>query len=170
MNQRSPFKLEDIIGVTVKKAVTYGLWCNCQGFTVLIRISEISWIASFSDCTQFASQGDVFNAKVVFIREETQEVFASIKEAYPDSNPWAGKYTLSQGEEIIVRFMRRVENADRCNDAVGYLVELKPGAYGMLCDRNDNLQLGGRYLVRISDVNVAETAIALEAASGLSTL
>ncbi len=97
---------------------------------MLILIPEISWIASFSSCQQFAEPGDRFSAKITHVDQHTGKIAATLKGQHP--NPWESGQ-LAINTEHQARVVRYVDKADRCNDAPGYLIELLPGAYAMLC-------------------------------------
>jgi predicted RNA-binding protein with RPS1 domain len=119
-----------IIEVTVQTVAVFGLFCRYEEQDVLALIPEISWIASFCSCQQFAKAGDRLIVKVIHVDASNGKVSASIKGLYPD--PRAGGL-LAPGTEHEARVVRFVEKADRCNDGPGYLLELVPGAYAMVC-------------------------------------
>ncbi len=120
----------DIIEVEVVSVAVFGLFCRYGEQEVLVLIPEISWIASYNSCEQFASPGDRFRVKVLRVDAESGQVSGSIIALHP--NPWQSDQ-LALGTEYRARVVRPVANADRCGGAPGYLLELLPGAYVMMC-------------------------------------
>jgi predicted RNA-binding protein with RPS1 domain len=119
-----------IIEVEVQMTAVFGIFCRYAEQDILVLIPEISWIASFGMCHQFAEPGDRFLVKIKHVDQRTGKVAASIKELHP--NPWETGQ-LAPGAEHQARVVRYVDKADRCDDSPGYLLELLPGAYLMLC-------------------------------------
>jgi hypothetical protein len=136
-----------IVEAEVEMVTVFGLFCRCAGRGALVLIPEISWIASFSACDQFAAPGDRFAVKVLHM-DRAGRIAASIRIIHP--NPWpAGQ--LEVGAVFQAQVVRRVPAADRCANQPGYLIELLPGAYAMLCAADLALQPGQRCPVRIVD-------------------
>jgi hypothetical protein len=134
-----------IVEAEVEMVTVFGLFCRCAGRVALVLIPETSWIASFSSCDQFAAPGDRFAVKILHM-DRAGRIAASIRIIHP--NPWpAGR--LEVGAVFQARVVRFVPAADRCADQPGYLIELLPGAYAMLCAAGRSLQPGQRCPVRI---------------------
>src|SRR5690606_20427318 len=121
-----PFAKDGIIEVVVEHVAPFGLFCLHRNYRVLLLIPYISWIASFGDCRQFASVGDRFYVRVIMIPEDERPPYVSLCYAYPAHNPWGEMWTLREGDELEARVVRYVEQADRCKDAPGFLLELRP--------------------------------------------
>src|SRR5262245_60628247 len=119
-----------VVEVEVRTVAVFGLFCRHGEQAVLVLIPETSWAASFCSCQQFAAPGDQFTVKVLHEDAASGKVSASIKAMHPD--PWPDGL-LAPGTEHQARVVRFVERADRCGDGAGYLLELLPGAYVMLC-------------------------------------
>lgn len=119
-----------IVEVEVQSVAVFGLFCRYDGQELLVLIPEISWIASYCSCHQFAAPGDRLTVKVIHVDADSGKVSASVKAVHPD--PWAAGL-LAAGTDHRARVVRFVENADNCGDGDGYLLELMPGAYVMLC-------------------------------------
>jgi len=120
----------DILEVEVRTVAVFGLFCRAGEQEVLVLIPEISWVASFSSCLQFAAPGDRFRVRVLHADAESGKLSAGIKAMHPD--PWpTGR--LEPGTVHEARVVRRIENADRCGGGSGHLLELLPGAYVVLC-------------------------------------
>ena len=135
----------DIIEVEVVSVAVFGLFCRYGEQEVLVRIPEISWIASYNSCEQFASPGDRFRVMVIYINAVSGQVSGSIKAICPD--PWPSD-KLAVGTEYRARVVRPVASADRCGGAPGYLLELFPAAYVMMCG-GPHLESGQVRSVRI---------------------
>jgi predicted RNA-binding protein with RPS1 domain len=119
-----------IIEVDVRTVAVFGLFCRYNGQEVLVLIPETSWVASYCSCHQFADAGDRLRVKVLHIDDDSGKVAASVRAVHPD--PWS-RGSLAPGSEHRARVVRFVECADRCGGGAGYLLELVPGAYVMLC-------------------------------------
>ena len=128
-----PFSVGDVLSATVVRAEVYGLWLEYEGHKMLLKIPDTSWIASFNSCRQFAAPGDRLDVKVLAIDRESGAVSASHKLLYPEVHPLDAESRLSFEEVIEARVVRYVEEADRCDGRPSYLVEVRPGAYCMLC-------------------------------------
>ncbi|MFL5340746.1 MAG: S1 RNA-binding domain-containing protein [Gemmataceae bacterium] len=128
-----------IVEVEVQTVAVFGLFCRHDGQDVLVRIPETSWVASYCSCHQFAAPGDRLTVKVIHVDVNSGEVSASITALHP--NPWPDGL-LAAGTEHQARVVRFVESADRCGDGPGYLLELLPGAYAMLCGGGPPLGVG----------------------------
>ena len=120
----------EVLDVEVLSVAPFGLFCRAEGQDVLVLIPETSWIASFCSCQQFAEPGDRFRVQVLHADVESGKVSASIRALYQD--PWPYGW-LAPGTEHRARVVRFIESADRCGDRPGYLLELMPGAYVVLC-------------------------------------
>jgi predicted RNA-binding protein with RPS1 domain len=145
-----------IIEVEVQPVAVFGLFCRHEEQDVLVLIPETSWIASFCSCQQFAEPGERLTVKVLHVDASTGKVSASIKGLYPD--PWAGGL-LAPGTEHQARVVRFVEKADRCNDGPGYLLELMPGAYVMLCANGLLLEKDQRCAVKVRESDFSKRAV-----------
>jgi hypothetical protein len=120
-----------IVEVEVQAVAVFGLFCRYDGQQVLVLLPETSWAASYCSGHQFAEPGDRLTVKILHVDAERGKVLGSVKAVHPD--PWLGGL-LEPGNEHQARVVRRVEAADRCGGGAGYLLELVPGAYVVLCD------------------------------------
>ena len=118
-----------LVEVEVQTVAVFGLFCRHEEDEVLVQIPETSWVASYCSCQQFAAPGDRLTVKVTHVDVDTGKASASVKVVHPD--PWPVGL-LARGTEHQARVVRFVESADRCGGP-GYLLELLPGAYVMLC-------------------------------------
>lgn len=124
------FVIGDILDVEVVRVAVFGLFCRADDQEVLVLIPETSWIASYCSCQQFAALGDRLRVQVLHVDAERGQASASIKALHPD--PWPFGW-LAPGAVHPARVVRAIESADRCGDGPGYLLELLPGAYVVLC-------------------------------------
>ena len=108
----------------------FELFCRYGDQEFVVLIPETSWIASYCSCHQFAAPGDRFIVKVIHVDRDSGKVSASIKALHPA--PWPGGL-LAPGTVHQARVVHLVESADRCGEGPGYLLELLPGTYVMLC-------------------------------------
>jgi hypothetical protein len=145
-----------VVEVEVRTAAVFGLFCRHGEQEVLVLAPEISWVASFCSCAQFAAPGDRFTVKVVHADPASGKVSASIKAMHPD--PWAGGL-LAPGTERQARVARFVESADRCGDGPGYLLELLPGAYAILCGGVPPMEVGQTCGVTVVESNFSKRAV-----------
>jgi hypothetical protein len=123
----------DIVRAVVRKTAVFGLFCEYGTHEILVLIPEISWIPSFASCEQVAAVGDELEVKIVHIDRDRNKIAGSIRALHPGSDPWHGAWQLGVGDVLEATVVRWVERADRCGDAGGYLLALRPAALVMLC-------------------------------------
>lgn len=145
-----------IVEVEVQTVAVFGLFCRYDGQEVLVLIPETSWVACFCSCHQFAAPGDRLTVKVIHVDVDSGKIAASVKAVHPD--PWPGGL-LAPGTEHQARVVRFVESADRCGDGPGYLLELLPGAYVMLCGGEPPLEEGRTCTVRVVESDVSRHSV-----------
>jgi predicted RNA-binding protein with RPS1 domain len=145
-----------IIEVEVQTVAVFGVFCRHKDQDLLVLIPETSWIAAFDSCHQFAEPGDRFIVKIIHVDVESGRVSASIKAVHPD--PWAGSQ-LAPGTDHQARVVRYAEKADRCGDGPGYLIELMPGAYVMLCADGLSLEKDQRCAVTVCESDSSKHAV-----------
>lgn len=125
------------IGDTVRANVTrtevYGVYCQREAKDILILIPEISWIACFNNCHQFAEAGDEITCKIIHFDQAHACFVGSIRQLHPENNPWDFNRLFQAGDIVKATVVRWVDQADRCDGKGGYLLELRPAAYVMLC-------------------------------------
>ena len=124
----------------MRKTAVFGLFCECGTHEVLVLIPEISWIPSFASCEQVAAVGDELEVEVIHIDKDRKKIAGSVRAIYPESDPWKGAWQLGEGDVVEATVVRWVEKADRCGNAGGYLLALRPAALVMLCG-----QAAGRF-------------------------
>jgi hypothetical protein len=133
-NDATPaLKTGDVVRAVVRKTAVFGLFCEYGSHKILVLIPEISWIPSFASCEQVATVGDELEVKIVHIDRERNKIAGSLVALHPESNPWHGAWQLGVGDVLEATVVRWVEKADRCGDAGGYLLALRPAALVMLC-------------------------------------
>src|SRR5262249_292735 len=126
-NDATPtLKAGDVVRAVVRKTAVFGLFCEYRTHEILVRIPEISWIPSFGSGEQAAAVGDELEVKIIHIDRERNKMAGSIKALHPGSDPWHGAWRLGVGDVLEATVVRWVEKADRCGDAEGYLVALRP--------------------------------------------
>jgi predicted RNA-binding protein with RPS1 domain len=145
-----------IVEVEVQTVAVFGLFCRHDGQEVLVLIPETSWVASYCSCHQFAAPGDRLTVKVIHVDAGSGKVSASVKALHPD--PWPVRL-LAPGTEHQARVVRFVESADRCGDGPGYLLELLPGAYVMLCGGGLPLEEGQTCAVTVVESDFSKRAV-----------
>ncbi len=154
----------DIVDVVVKRKEVYGLFCQFHEYEILVLITDISWIASFCSCEQVADVGDKLRIKITGIDYEHNRIGGSIKQLYPENNPWDGSWNIHEGMTIRAKVKRYVKKADRCEDKPGYFVELKPGSCAMLCDSGKDLRINTLINVIITKIDLNKRAVEIELA------
>ena len=151
----------DIVDVVVTRPEIFGFFCQCGHTELLVTIPETSWIASFDSCHQFTDPGDVHKVMVIQVDTARLTVAASIRRMSPD--PWATGL-LFVGAEHSATVIRRVEHADRCGGLPGYLLELVPGGYAMLCNPTTDLDKGSTCRVVIEEADPARRLVRISLA------
>ena len=148
----------DIVTAEVQAVHVFGMFCVYDRQEIQVLIPEISWIASFNSCVQFASPGDQLQVKIIHIDAAGGRIAGTIKRMYAD--PWESN-PLEVGTIFSSKVIRRVDQADRCNERPGYLVELMPGAYAMLCAQHISLKVGETCSVILTEVDRQRHAVSI---------
>lgn len=146
----------EIINVDVEAVEVFGIFCRYGSQIITVLIPETSWIASFCSCQQFAQPGDTLKVKVIHVDHERGRINGSIRGLY--ENPWeSAQFQL--GQEYSAQVYKFVPKADHCNDQPGYLVEVVPGAYAMMCAIEKELQPGEPCKVTIKKIIQEKRAV-----------
>jgi predicted RNA-binding protein with RPS1 domain len=144
----------DVVRAVVRKTAVFGLFCEYGTHEILVLIPEISWIPSFASCEQVAAVGDELEVKIVHINPERNQIAGSVRALHPGSDPWHGAWRLGVGDVLEATVVRWVEKADRCGDAGGYLLALRPAALVMLCGQEaGRFKRGDRVAVRVTAID-----------------
>ena len=144
----------DVIRAVVRKTAVFGLFCEYRKHEILVLIPEISWIPSFASCEQVAAVGDELEVKIVQIDKERNKIAGSLRALHPESDPWHGAWQLGVRDVLDATVVRWVEQADRCGDAGGYLLALRPAAFVMLCGQEaGRFKRGDRVAVRVTSID-----------------
>ena len=147
----------DVVRAVVRKTAVFGLFCQYGTDEILVPIPEISWIPSFASCEQVAAVGDELEVKIVHIDKERNKIAGSLRALHPESDPWHGAWQLSVGDLLDATVVRWVEKADRCGDAGGYLLALRPAALVMLCGQEaGRFKSGDRAAVRVTSIDAVQ--------------
>jgi len=147
----------DVVRVVVRKTAVFGLFCEYGTDEILVLIPEISWIPSFASCEQVAAVGDELEVKIVHIDRERNKIAGSLRALHPESDPWHGAWRLGIGDVLEATVVRWVEKADRCGDAGGYLLALRPAALVMLCGQEaGRFKSGDRVAVRVTAIDARQ--------------
>jgi hypothetical protein len=147
----------DVVRVVVRKTSVFGLFCEYGTHEILVLIPEISWIPSFASCDQVAAVGDELEVKIVHIDRERNEIAGSVRAIHPESDPWHGAWRLDVGDVLDATVIRWVEKADRCGDAGGYLLTLRPAALVLLCGQGaGRFKSGDRIAVRVTAIDARQ--------------
>lgn len=146
----------DTVTAEVLAVRVFGIFCAYDKQEIQVLIPDISWIASFNSCTQFASPGDQLQVKIIHVDAAGGRIAGTIKGMYAD--PWESNQ-LEVGTIFSSKVIRRVDQANRCNERPGYLVELMPGAYAVLCAKNSSLTPGEHCSVIVNAVNRRQHAV-----------
>ena len=150
-------QIGDVVQATVTDVRVFGVFCSYNSNKLLVLIPDTSWIASFCSCEQFAEVGDELTVKIKNVAP-TGEIAGTIKELHP--NPWE-THLLKIGTEHMARIVRFVPKADRCKDQAGYLVELVPGAFAMLCAGGCHFSAGDQIPVVIQQSDSFNHSVSL---------
>jgi hypothetical protein len=155
-------KVGDIISAVVTNTANYGMFLRHGDDAILVLIPETSWTACYASCHQLADVGDEFEIVIVAVGADGR-IAGSLRAWHPTSDPWSGAWQLKVGDCIDAKVARIVTSADRCNRGKGYLLELRPAAYAMLCaDGLPELLNGQRCKVRVSDIDESRHAIGVK--------
>jgi hypothetical protein len=147
-----------VVEVEVRRVAVFGAFCEYDGQELLLLLPETSWVASYCSCDQFAAPGDRLTVKVLCVDATTEQASATVRGLYPD--PWADG-SLIPGSEYWARVVRYVTAADRCNGQPGYLLEILPGVYVMLCAATFKLERGQRVWVTIRTSEFGKRAVTI---------
>lgn len=144
----------DVVRAVVRQTAVFGLFCAYRAHEILVLIPELSWIPSFASCEQVAAVGDELAVKIIHIDRQRNKIAGSLIALHPESDPWHGAWRLVVGDVVEATVVRWVEKADRCGDAGGYLLALRPAALVMLCGQDaGRLKSGDRCAVRVTSID-----------------
>jgi ribosomal protein S1 len=147
----------EVVRAVVRKTAVFGLFCEFGTHEILVLIPEISWIPSFASCEQAAAVGDELQVKIVHIDRERNQIAGSVRALHPESDPWHGAWRLGVGDVLEATVVRWVEKADRCGDAGGYLLALRPAALVMLCGQEaGRFESSDRVSVRVTAIDARQ--------------
>ena len=138
----------DVVDAEVTNVQVFGIFCHHRGQDLLVKIPEISWVASFNSCLQFASPGDRHTVKIIHVDKNTAKIAATIKGRFPD--PWRTDQ-LELGVTHTAIVVRYVDKSDRCGNNPAYMLELVPGAFVMLEANRLSLSVGESIVVTVSE-------------------
>ena len=152
-------KIGDTIDVVANTVRPYGVHCLFENDTpVLLLIADISWVASFASCDQFASVGDQLTVRIRHIDDASGKIAVSIRDRFV--NPWANG-EFQRGATYNATVIRSVRHADRCGDGPGVLLQLIPGSFAMLCGQAADVQVGQDCEVTVLDSSVERRAVSI---------
>ena len=146
----------DVVDAEVTNVQVFGIFCQHRGQDLLVKIPEISWVASFNSSLQFASPGDRHTVKIIHVDKNTAKIAATIKGRFPD--PWRTDQ-LKVGATHTAIVVRYVDKSDRCGNNPAYMLELVPGAFVMLEANRLSLSVGETIVVTISESQPESRAI-----------
>jgi predicted RNA-binding protein with RPS1 domain len=141
-------RIGDVVVAEVTNVQVFGIFCKHGTQELLVRIPEVSWIASFNSCLQVACPGDHLTVKIIHIDEASLEIAATIKGLFPD--PWQTDQ-LQIGTTHTATVVRYVDKSDRCGNNSAYMLQLLPGSFVMMGAKDLLLQIGQNLYVTISD-------------------
>ncbi|GAB4213294.1 MAG: hypothetical protein OHK0022_50230 [Roseiflexaceae bacterium] len=147
-----------VLEVEVVAVAVFGFFGRHGAHDLLVRLPEVSWIASFGSCAQFTAVGERQRVRVLHVDAESGRVSASIRRLHPD--PWE-QGLIAAGRIYPARVVRAVPQADRCGGAPGHLVELVPGGFAMLCGAAQALSPGDPCPVLVRSVDPLRHAVEL---------
>src|SRR4030043_360337 len=155
-----PFKIDDVLTVTISKILPFGLLVALTGGSEgLIHISEISW-TRVENITENYKTGQEIKAKVISIDPATGRINLSIKQLEED--PWqkaAKKYKVGE------TFEKKVSRLT----SYGAFVELEKGIEGLLHSSKipygRDLKIGDTLKVSIDLFDTEPRRVALRLAS-----
>ena len=155
----------DVVTARVTSVQIFGVFCRCESHEILVLIPDISWIASFNSCDQFAEPGDELRVKIIRFNSDKNQWVGTLKGLYSD--PWKTDQ-LTPGTTHLARVIRYVTKTDRCEGKPAYLMELVSGGYAMLCAHALDLKLGDQVPVMIQQSDPLRCAVKLAPMLGLS--
>ena len=159
----STLNLGDVVRVVVRKTEVFGLFCSHGAHEILVLIPENSWIPSFASCKQVAEVGDELEVKIINIDKDRNKIAGSLRAIHPENDPWGGKWQLKVGDVLEATVVRWVEKADRCGNAGGYLLALRPAALVMLCGQETGqFNKGDRVAVTVTSIDKVQGRVKVE--------
>ena len=88
------------------------------------------------------------------------KVAGSLVALHPESDPWHGAWQLGVGDVLEATVVRWVEKADRCGDAGGHLLALRPAALVMLCGHEaGRFRSGETVTVRVTAIDARQRKV-----------
>ncbi len=144
----------DIVRAKVTRVEVFGVFLDYLGHEILVTIPGTSWTACYASCEQLAEIGDEFPIRILAYQKDRNQYAGSMREVYSESDPWSGTWIINVGDTLEATVVRLVQKADRCGGKRGYLLELRPTAYVMLCGQDAvDFAPGQKCFVTVTEVD-----------------
>jgi small subunit ribosomal protein S1 len=144
----------DIVRAEVTGVRDNGVFLHCEGLDGFVNVTNISWEQGRLDHRNLFRKGELIDVLVYAITEN--RFYASIKDVYPEANPWRDPGIYAVGTRHI-GILRSVV-------PFGAFVELGVGAVGLLPDAKTLVE-GDQIEVLVVNVDDASKKILLRRAS-----
>jgi ribosomal protein S1 len=127
-------KLEigQVVEARVERLEPYGVYLDYEGQTLLVLITETSWIPEVRDCRDFADVGMMFDVKILGRSTDGAYYGASIRQARPEDDPWRTPSEFAVGSGWTGMVTGRISMTGKPDDTFGYVVEIRPGVKGVI--------------------------------------
>ena len=136
-------ELNSIIDVTITRIEQYGLIVDYHGAEGLVLLPDLSWngygIQRKLDSGELHKVGEKVKVKVLI--PDIVPFKASIKEVFPEDNPWLKIRSMDLTKPIEVKVVQKVE--------FGHFVEVMPGLTGVIYKSEKSRSLAEGYCVLV---------------------
>jgi ribosomal protein S1 len=148
-------KSGDIVHGVVSQVEEFGIYLESNGDRILVTLPYLSWTKRVKSGNEFAMVGAEFDVRVGTFVELENVWRGSIRDAYPDDDPWTHANWLSEGREragVVYTIIRRKEPSVR---PFGYAIELSPGIETVLIDDGTHpvYQVGDQLKLVLSNID-----------------
>lgn len=149
-------KCGEIIVATVKSFEDYGMYLTYKEKIIFVTIVNITWLAGLPDKKKYQS-GTKHQVKIIKAFKEPYKgvhYLGSIKDAYPEENPWKDEKIYAIGAKFSGSVMSIAE--------YGIIIELSTGALGLMKYAKEKLPIKSSVTVEVVDVDIDTKRILLK--------
>ena len=139
----------DVLEALVTGIESYGAWVSVENKRILVKLTDITWDTFGVQVDDYVSVGDKIRVKIRDI--DGENIFASIKDVYPDENPWLAPPKV--GDTFKAKVVLVAE--------YGYILLLRENTYGLLhTDLASGPYEKSQYvLVKVSKVDIEKRVV-----------
>ncbi len=130
-------KIGEVVTGHVYKIEEYGIYLKYHEYDIFVKIIDLDWNIESLEPFKFTKIADEMKVKILRFVKNNQYL-GSIKDVYPDKNPWRDSSLYPIGKRFYGYVSSIVD--------YGYFIKLDTGNYGLI------LKEDVKYLLKIGDI------------------